>query len=181
METVKAAGYEINSILREMREEYWRGISETEEAHGETMECVTFVMGEELYAFETRFASEVIRLPRLVAVPRVQDCITGLFNLRGEITAAIDIRPLLGLPQPELTSSARIIVVRSDRFATGLVVEGVRGVEPLDMETFESAVKSLSGRQREFIRGELKMAERLVMLLDMEKLLAAPEIMVDNK
>lgn len=181
METGKTTGYEIGSILKEMREEYWRGISETEEAQGETLECVTFSMGEEFYAFETSYASEVLRMPRLVKVPKVQECVTGVFNLRGEITAAIDIRPLLGLPQSELTGGSRIIVVRSDRFATGLIVEGVRGVEPLDMETFEPTVKSLSGRQREFIRGELKMDGRLVMLLDMEKLLAAPEIIVDNK
>lgn len=171
--------YEIGSILEEMREEYWKGISEVEEAPGEELECVTFLLGGEAYAFETVFAAEVLRIPKLVRLPRVREIITGVFNLRGEITAAMDIRPLLGLPVPPLTAAGRIIVVKSERFLTGILVEGVRGVEALPMAAFEPAVKSLSGAQREFIRGQFNRDGDLVMLLDMAKLMASPEIMVE--
>jgi purine-binding chemotaxis protein CheW len=178
MGTAKTGKYEIDEMLREMREEYWRGLSETEDLQEEQLECIRFSLGGESYAFETCFASEVIRIPKLVKLPRVQDFIVGVFNLRGEITAAMDIRPLLGLSQPPLTSAARIVVVKSDKLSTGLIVEGVQGVAPLPFSTFEPAVKSLEGGRREYIRGQLTVEGSLVILLDVVKLLADPEIIV---
>ena len=94
-----SGGYDIQSIIAEMKNEYWEGLAAHEEAYEEQLECVTFVLGGETYAFETIYAAEVIRLPKLVRLPRVQDIIVGVFNLRGEILAAVDIRPLLGLPR----------------------------------------------------------------------------------
>jgi purine-binding chemotaxis protein CheW len=173
-------GYDIQSILTEMREEYWQGLTETEEAQEERLECVTFRLGGETYAFESVYAAEVIRIPKLVRLPKVQEIIIGVFNLRGGIMAAIDIRPLLGVPQAPITAAGRIIVLKSEKFSTGLVVEGVKGVESLSVDNFEPAVKSLAGVQREFIRGQISCDGRLVMLLDIPKLMVSPEIIVDH-
>lgn len=169
---------EITNILRDMREEYWRGVTETEEARSEALECVTFVIGGESYAFETALAAEVIRIPKLVRLPKVPEIIRGVFNLRGDITAAVDIRRILGLSAPELTPAARIIVVKAKRFMTGLIVEGVRGVEPLPMDRFEPATRSLGG-QREFIRGQFALESGMLMLLDIGKILESPEIIIN--
>jgi purine-binding chemotaxis protein CheW len=103
-----------------------------------------------------------------------------VFNLRGGIMAAIDIRVLLGIPLAPLSSTGRIIVLKSEKFSTGLVVEGVRGVESLSVDNFEPAVKSLSGVQREFIRGQINSGGNLVMLLDIPKLMVSPEIIASN-
>ncbi len=177
----KKTGYDIGSILHEMREEYWQGLAEVEESQEERLECVTFVLGGETYAFETVYATEVIRVPKLVRVPRVREIIVGVFNLRGEITAALDIRPFLGLPQPPLTQAGRIIVVKSDKFATGLLTERVEGVAALPLNSFEPVVKSLTSAQREYIRGQLDVNGNLIMLLDIRKLMAAPEIVAEHK
>src|ERR1035437_7299213 len=103
-------GYDIQSILSEMREEYWQGLAETEEAQEERLECVNFCVGDETYAFESVYAAEVIRIPKLVRLPKVQEIIIGVCNLRGGIMAAIDIRLLLGVPQAPITAAGRIIV-----------------------------------------------------------------------
>jgi purine-binding chemotaxis protein CheW len=173
-------GYDIQAILTEMKEEYWQGLAETEEVYEERLECITFLLGGETYAFETAYAAEVIRMPQLVRLPRVQEIIVGVFNLRGEILAAMDIRPLLGLLREPITAAGRIIVLKSDKFSTGLVVEGVKGVEALSVDNFESAVKSLGGGQREFIRGQIPCDGKLVILLDVLKLMASPEIIVNH-
>lgn len=163
-----------------MREEYWRGVTETEEERGEELECVTFSLGGENYAFETGIAAEVIRIPKLVRLPRVPAIIRGVFNLRGDITAAIDIRPLLGLPAPELMPAARIVVVKAKKFLTGLIVEGVRGVEPLPLDRFEPTLKTAPGAQREFIRGQFALEGGMVMLLDIGRVLESPEIIINT-
>lgn len=177
----KKPSYDIAEILQEMREEYWQGLSEVEEAHGEFLECITFTMGGELFGFETSAAAEVIRIPKLVRVPRVQQVIAGVFNLRGEILAAVDVRSLLGLPPLPFTSAGRIIVVKGSKFQTGLLVENVKGVEPLPLETLEPVVRSLGAVQRELIQGQVRHGEQLVILLDVARLLESPEIMVDHK
>ena len=85
-----------------MRQEYWQGLSEKTEAQEELIECITFTLGGEEYAFETVHAAEVIRVPKLVKLPGQSTLIVGVFNLRGQIIAAMDIRPMLGLAQPVL-------------------------------------------------------------------------------
>lgn len=167
--------YDFRTILSQMRQEYWQGLAEEQTEAKELLECLVFLLGEERYAFETKYACEVIRIPKLVKVPAVQSLITGIFNLRGEITAAMDIRPMLGLPQPETGSAGRIVVVRSDSFATGIITEATLGVKGLSFEGFEPA--SATGR-REFVRGHFNDEEGPVILLDIEELLASPGIMV---
>jgi purine-binding chemotaxis protein CheW len=177
----KTSGYDIRTILHEMRDEYWQGLAEAEEVREEELESVTFLLGGERYAFETVYAAEVIRVPRLVKVPQVPEGIVGVFNLRGEIVAAMDIRPILGLQQPALGITARIIVVKTDTFTSGLIVEGVEGVSGLPLSTFEPLVKSVTGAQRDHIRGQLNHGGSMVMLLDIMKLLADPSMVVDHE
>lgn len=179
MAMAKTGREDIDLMLREMREEYWKSLADTEIVEEEQLECIRFTLGGESYAFETWYASEVIRIPKLVRLPRVKELIVGVFNLRGEITAAMDIRPLLGLPQPALTPAARIVVVRSEKLATGILVEGVQGVAPLPFSTFEPAVRSPEGGKRDYLRGQLQVGDGLVILLDIVKLLEDPEIIID--
>jgi purine-binding chemotaxis protein CheW len=172
--------YDIRSILEEMRQEYWQGLAEVAEAHEEQLECVTFFLGGETYAFETSFAAEVIRVPKLVRVPGVQELIVGIFNLRGGIIAAVDIRPILGLEAIPLTSTARIIVVKGEKFTTGILTEGVQGVVSFPSGMFEQVVKSVDAGAREFIRGQINRDGSMAMLLDISRLLESQEILVDH-
>jgi purine-binding chemotaxis protein CheW len=174
-------GYDIRAILNDMREEYWQGLSEAESAEKELLECVVLTLGGETFAFETLYAAEVIRIPKLIKVPKVKDIITGIFNLRGEITAAMDIRPLLELPQPPLTSQGRLVVVKSEQFITGILAESVLGVTGLSFDNFEPVIKSLSHSCQHFIRGQFNNDGSLIMLLDMAALLASSDIMVGTE
>jgi purine-binding chemotaxis protein CheW len=173
----KKTGYEIGTILREMREEYWKGLEESPEVEDEEIECVVFTLGGETYAFETIHAAEVVKIPKLIKVPRVQETIAGVFNLRGEITAALDIRPLLGLPRIPLTDAGRILVVKGEKFLTGLLAEAVRGVVALSYASFEPVAKSMPVAHRDLIRGQVRHKGELVILLDIARLLTSDEIL----
>jgi len=174
------AGYDISSILTEMRQEYWQGLSEKTEVQEELVECITFTLGGEEFAFETGYASEVIRVPKLVKLPGNSTLIIGVFNLRGEIVAAMDIRPMLGIPDPALTRSARIIVVKGKNFTTGILTEAVLGVQAIPLGQFEPVVKSVDTSAREFLRGQIHRGKEMTMLLDIAKLLDSPALIVSN-
>lgn len=181
MTATRDDSYDIRSILNQMREDYWEALSGEETDAQQTLECLVFTLGGERYAFETQFASEVIRIPRLIRVPAVQSIITGIFNLRGEITAAMDIRPLLGLPQPEIGAAGRVVVVKSEQFATGILVEAAHGVQGLFLERFEPVLTSGPGERQQFARGHFNEDDGAVLLIDMEALLASPEIMAGEQ
>lgn len=173
-------GYDIRSILDEMRQEYWQGLSEKTEIQEELIECITFTLGGEEYAFETIFASEVIRVPKLVKLPGNNKPIIGVFNLRGEIIAAMDIRPMLGIPEPALTASARIIVIKGKNFTTGILTEAVLGVHSLPLGMFEPVVRSVEASAREFLRGQINRGNEMSMLLDIARLLDSSALVVNN-
>jgi len=173
-------GYDIRSILTEMRQEYWQGLSAKTEVQEELIECITFTLGGEEFAFETGYAAEVIRVPKLVKLPGNSTLIIGVFNLRGKIIAAMDIRPMLRLPEPALTRSARIIVVKGKNFTTGILTEAVLGVQALPLGQFEPVVKSVDSSAREFLRGQIQRGNGMTMLLDIARLLDSPALVVSN-
>ncbi len=172
--------YDIRSILDEMRQEYWQGLAEKTDVQEELIECVTFTLGGEEYAFETGFASEVIRVPKLVKLPGTNTLIVGVFNLRGEIIAAMDIRSMLGIPAPPLTASARIIVIKGKSFTTGILTEAVLGVHSLPLASFEPVVKSVDPAAREFLRGQINRGNGMSLLLDIARLLDSPALVINQ-
>lgn len=172
--------YDISSILDEMRQEYWQGLTEITQTQEEQLECLTFTLGGELFAFETSYAAEVIRVPNLVRVPGVPASIVGIFNLRGEIVAAMDIRPMLALPVLPLAFDARLIVIRAADFTTAIMTEKVQGVVGFPLGMFEPAVKLADNSAREFIRGYINHDGKMALLLDMAKLLESPALTVNH-
>ena len=163
-------------MLTTLREDYFRALEEDEEQIGEQLECIRFVLGGEWFALQTRRTLEVLRMQRLARVPRVESSIVGVFNLRGEITCATDIRPILGLPTPPLSASGRLLVLRGDSFRPAILVEAVQGVENFDQSQFIGG--TWSGRAGSgFVSGSFRKADREIYLLDSEQLLNSPLIL----
>jgi purine-binding chemotaxis protein CheW len=174
--------YQIQDVLREMREEYRRGIEETEEASAaETRDYVVIRLGGERYGIPSVTAREVLRAPRLIRVPRVAEHIRGVINLRGEIVAVTDLRPLLGLPGGDLPAGGRLVVVEAAGLVTALLTERVEGIHSIAADTIEPCPERLAGFPREAVAGQTAGEEGLLILLDMEHILARPEFAIDQK
>lgn len=174
------SGYNITAILEGMREEYWQALREAEEPPQEMLECIVFNLGGELFACEMAYASEVIKVPKLVKVPRTEGIFAGAFNLRGEILLAVDIRPLLALPSPPLTKSARILVVKSQKFKTGLITDMVYEVTELSYNSFTPLPEETNASRAAFVRGQLCANSNYLNLLDIQQLLNSPEIVINQ-
>ena len=121
------AKYDIGKVLREMREEYWRGIEEVGEAVAETIDYLIFRLAGERFGLPTVVAREVLRLPKLVRVPRVPDAILGVINLRGEGGRSPTCGHCSAWPG-ELPPSARLLVVEGSGLTTALLAEQVEGI-----------------------------------------------------
>lgn len=174
--------YDIRGILLEMRDEYRRAIEEGEETQTETTrDYVVFRLAGETFGIASRFTREVLRVPRLVRIPRLPEEIAGIFNLRGQIVAVTDLRPLLGLAGRELPSNVQVIVVEVAGLLTALFTEKVEGMRAIPEAEIEPIAHGMTGFPREIAEGTYPDERGLLTLLDLERILSRPEFTIDQK
>jgi purine-binding chemotaxis protein CheW len=135
----------------------------------------TFTLDGLLFGVEVVKVQEVFRHQEITAVPLAHCCVRGLMNLRGEIVATIDLRERLGLgPSPESRQPMNVLV-RTEAGAVSLLVDAIGDVLEPDETEFVAPPDTLYPRLRELLRGVYKLEERLLLLLDTQKLLDIPD------
>ena len=175
-------GYEINQILQEMRADYWRNLEAVEEAAGASRtEYLIVHCGENRYGLPAASCREVLKLPRLVRVPRLPEHLRGIFNLRGEIVAVTDLCPLLGQKAQDDQEGYRLVVVEAGTIRTALLVAAVEGLTGIDDEQVEALAEGSGEGARDLISGKVVQGDDVLVLLDLTRLLERPELIVDQK
>ncbi len=175
-------GYEIDQILQDMRADYWRNLEAVEEgAGGSIMEYLIIRCGKNRYGLPAASCSEVLKLPRLVHVPRLPGHLRGIFNLRGEIVAVTDICPLLSQGAQEVHDSFRLVVVEAGSIKTALLVAVVEGLTGISSEQVEPLAEGAGAGARDLVSGKVVQGDDVLVLLDVNKLLERPELVVDQK
>jgi purine-binding chemotaxis protein CheW len=116
-----------------------------------------------------------------VRVPRVAGHIRGVINLRGQIVAVTDLRPLLGLAGEDTPANGQLIVVEAAGLVTALLTERVEGIRTLALASIEPVTEGLSGFPRDAAEGQVVGEDGLLVLLDLANILARPEFVIDQK
>lgn len=174
--------YEIDQILQEMRADYWRNLEEVDEQQGHSgEEYLTVRLRGNRYGLPASFCREVLKMPVLVRVPRLPGHLCGIFNLRGEIVAVTDLGPLLGQGKQEGHEGCRLVIIESGGMKTALLVEVVEGLARVDGDEIEPLAEGAGAGARDLIAGKIVRGEYVLVLLDLQKLLARPELVVDQK
>lgn len=175
-------GYEIEQILQEMRTDYWRNLEAVEDvAAGSVTEYLVIRCGGKRYGLPAAHCREVLKLPRLVRVPRLPEHLRGIFNLRGEIVAVTDIAPLLGQGPQQLNERYRLVVIEEGLIKTALLVETVEGLAGIAGEQVEPLAEGAGAGARDLIAGKVIQGEEVLILLDLRRLLLRPEMVVNQK
>ncbi|MHC4600653.1 MAG: chemotaxis protein CheW [Planctomycetota bacterium] len=144
-------------------------------AEGPSLEqIVTFQLGEEEYAFDILTVREVNRMMEITRVPRAPDFIEGVVNLRGNVIPVIDLRKRFGLPERTPDNATRIVVCDVDSRVVGFIVDTVREVLWIQRDKVEPP-GDIAGIDAEYIRGVGKIEERLLILLDVARVLTPKE------
>ncbi len=135
------------------------------------LHIVGFKVGRETYGVPITSLHEIVRVPEITAVPDAPDFMEGVINLRGKIVSVLDLRKRLGEVQAVSSRRNRILVVEHNGRLSGLIVDSASevlkiptsDVEPSPTEFLEGGLKCVTGLGK--YRG------RLIVLLDMAKLL----------
>lgn len=141
----------------------------------EVLQLVTFRLGKEEFSMDILKVQEIIRHMDLTRVPRTPDFVDGVINLRGRVIPVLDLRKRFGLPEGERTNETRIIVVDVDNRTVGLKVDAVSEVLRLPADTVEAPPSLVTGIESDYIKGVGKLDGRLIILLDVAKILTRTE------
>lgn len=142
----------------------------------ELLQLVTFSIGEEEFGVDILKVQEIIRTMEITKVPRAQEFVEGVINLRGKVIPIIDLRRRFGLVSKPHDKHTRIIVIEINQMIVGFVVDSVSEVLRIPASTVEPPPPVVAGLESEYISGVGKLHDRLLILLDLDKLLSSADL-----
>lgn len=134
-------------------------------------QLVVFTLANETYGVAISAVNEIIRMQDITEVPRTPEFVEGVINLRGRIVPVIDLRKRFGLEAAEATQASRIMVVELGGLIVGMIVDSVTEVLRLPTDCIEPTPAIASSVDSAYLRGVGKWNDRLIILLDIEKVL----------
>jgi purine-binding chemotaxis protein CheW len=141
----------------------------------ETIQVVSFKLGSEEYGVDIAQVQEINRMVAVTHVPRAPQFMEGVINLRGQLIPIIDLRARFGMPRAEHTKNTRIVVTEIGTKRVGMVVDSVSEVLRLPLDAIEPAPEMITGVDTEYIRGVGKIEDRLIILLDLARIISGAE------
>jgi purine-binding chemotaxis protein CheW len=135
------------------------------------MHLLTFALDREEFGIPVTQVREVIRVNRITRVPQAPPHVRGVTNLRGRILAVLEIRTRLGLAEAVVTPASRIVVVEVRARSLGLLVDRVSQVTKVPAESVAPPPEEVVTPETDFLTGVARWDSRLIMLLDLDKVL----------
>ena len=143
-------------------------------ALGDPLQLVSFRLGGEEFGLDILRVQEIIRVRPLTRVPNSPDFIAGVMNLRGKIIPVVALRRRFGLEQVPADRQTRIVVVEVKGAVLGFIVDAVSEVLRIPPATIEPPPR-LGKEEREYVSGVGKVADRLLILLNLDRLMMDSE------
>ena len=148
----------------------------------DTFEVVEFELGGERYALDIQLAREIVEMIPITPIPRAPPYISGVINLRGEITNIMNLDALLGLAATEIRSNQKIIVLVPEAAGgsnVGIIVDDVSSVMQVSEADIDHIGGGFSSEFSSFVKGIIKMKaedtahskKNLIIWLDMQKVI----------
>lgn len=142
-----------------------------EEQTFEQEQLVVFEVGDESFGIDISLVQEIIRMQPITEVPKAPMYVKGVINLRGKVIPIIDLRERFGFATGEETKATRIVVVNVLGNTVGMIVDAVSEVLRLPTDAIEPPSTIVESIGSQYLKGIGKLEDRLIILLDLDKLL----------
>ncbi len=136
-------------------------------------QMVLFELGSETYGLDIATVHEIIRMQPITKVPKAPIYVEGVINLRGKVIPVIDIGKKFGFEKAERAKNNRIVVVYLQDTTLGIIVDAVTEVIRIPHDAIEPVSDIVTSGNSEYLQGIAKLSDKMVILLALEKLLAA--------
>jgi len=141
-----------------------------------TVEALAFRLGAEEYAVDILKVQEIREHDAVTRIANAPDFIKGVVNLRGNIVPIVDLRLRFNLDTREQAGAGVVIVLNIAGRVIGMVVDGVSDVVSLSADEILPAPQMGTALDTEFLLGIGTIDERMLILLDIERLLSSDEL-----
>ena len=138
-------------------------------------QLVSFNLANEDYGIDIASVDGIIKLQEITTVPNTPDFVEGVTNLRGSVLPVIDLRKRFGLQQVDASRDTRIVVVNMGHSKVGMIVDGVSEVLTIPESAIEPTPPMVTTVDSAYITGIAKVEERLIILVDLTKILNTEE------
>ncbi|NMB27910.1 MAG: chemotaxis protein CheW [Tissierellia bacterium] len=132
---------------------------------------VIFKLDKEYYGIPIENVLSIEKMGKTTRIPNAPDYIKGVINLRGEVIPVINLRGKLGMELEHFSKNSRIIVVTANEIVAGLIVDSSSEVLEIDKESIDKPPINERNEFIDYISGIGKIPERLIILLDLIKIL----------
>jgi purine-binding chemotaxis protein CheW len=140
------------------------------------LQVVGFRIGNETFGVRIASVREIVRVPEITAVPSAPETVEGVINLRGKIIPVMDLRKRFGHFDVQPDKKNRILVVELDHKLVGLIVNAASEVLKIPPSDIEAPGSVFAEGESSYVTGVGKLKGRLIILLDVSKLLQRQEV-----
>ena len=138
-------------------------------------QLVIFTLSNESYGVDIAKVSGIERMHEVTRVPRTPDFVQGVINLRGRVIPVVHLRKLFNLDEGEVTKETRIVVVDIGGQPIGIQVDEVTEVLTIPTDSIDPASAVITSADSDYLLGIAKLDEKLVILLDLERVLSVKQ------
>ncbi|MGD8191035.1 chemotaxis protein CheW [Brevibacillus ginsengisoli] len=140
------------------------------------IKVIVFRLKDEEYGVEVSQVKSIEKLEHITRVPRTPKFVKGVINLRGVVTPIIDLRSRFSLDEAAYSETTRVIIVTVGELEVGLIVDAANDVIDIPVNAIEPAPEVVGGVEAAYLRGVAKLEKRLLILLNLDKVLNTEEI-----
>ena len=142
----------------------------------EEMQMIIFDLSSEEFGIEITQAHEIVKMQDITELPQSSVFIEGIINLRGEIITIIDLRKRFNL-EADVDKDTRIIIADIENNKAGLIVDSISEVLRISSDDISEAPSRVAGIEKDYLQGIGKIDERLIILLNLDRLLSTDELL----
>ena len=150
--------------------------SESEAMDNTLMQIVSFKLGEEEFGINILKVQEINRIVDITHLPNSPDFVEGVINLRGSVIPVISLRKRFNMSKVDINMNTRIVVVEITGRIFGFIVDAVSEVLRIPAGSIEPPPMMVSGIDSTYILGVAKWQDRLLIIMDLDKVLTTEEI-----
>lgn len=174
----KSSEYTIEDVKREAGKEQQKG----EQAQSQRMQLIVFKLGNEEYGLSIEQIKEVVLTPSIAKMPQTSSYIKGVANIRGNIIAIMDLEQKFGLTPKDDSENVKhsnyTLVVESEEYKVGILVKEVPDTLSINLSDIDTASNFMqyTSLDTDSVIGVVKSGERMIILIDIIKLIASENI-----
>ncbi len=138
-------------------------------------QLVKFNIDDEAFGIDIKQIFQILKPQEVFKVPNTPPFIEGLINLRGKVMTVFNLRKRFNLPEKENDDNTKILIIRMDDYLLGFTVDSVSEIVRVQEEDIVETPPTITDFDKRFLSGVAKVGEKLILLLDLQKILTPDE------